>query len=529
SGRHLPLETTDDLPDADETVELLLPKFTYFGFQFLRIEGAVLNSDRTDADTALPTLVAVMADFTTSSTEQVGTFRCSNTLVNEIDKMIERSVRSNLQSVLTDCPHREKLGWLEVAHLMGPSIMSRFDVQNLYRKICRDTTESQLENGLVPDIAPEYTRFSAGFFESPEWGSASVLLPSQLFHTYGDRQIVRQQMETMERYVDYLASTRNEQGLVKAGLGDWYDWSPEKGHAGYSQHTPGELTATAMLYMCANALAEFYDVADSTIDRYLQYFELADQVRDDFIKAYYKPDGTVSTGSQAAQAMAIAGLYWIIDAAEEQLIKKLSEANNRPTVGEVVFRYLISALSDMNRDDIVWDIITGTKKPGYGYMLKEHGMKTLSETWDGPGSSMNHCMFGHAQEWFMCKVAGIDLASIDLELSHTVRIYPRLVGVVSDLTSAEGSWLGPYGKIVSTWEITGDKVRYHIEVPPGLTATLILLHPLANVRCDGMSIAENEENGFVWRPHAYNEAVITILTVPSGTYDFETDWKPGTK
>ena len=218
-AKHLPLEKVDDLPDhTGETTELLLPKFTYFGFQFLYIEGAVLESDRTEADTHLPTLIFAEADFTTSSAERVGTFRCSNEMVNEIDAMIERSVRSNLQSVLTDCPHREKLGWLEVSHLMGPSIMSRFDVQNLYRKICRDTTESQLENGLVPDIAPEYTRFSAGFFESPEWGSASVLLPYQLFHVYGDEQIVHQQMETMERYIDYLASTRNEQGLVKAGI-----------------------------------------------------------------------------------------------------------------------------------------------------------------------------------------------------------------------------------------------------------------------------------------------------------------------
>ena len=96
--------------------------------------------------------------------------------------MIDRSVRSNLQSVLTDCPHREKLGWLEVAHLMGPSIFYHRDVHRLYRKICRDTTESQLDSGMVPDIAPEYTRFSGGFFESPEWGSACVQLP-WLIHT----------------------------------------------------------------------------------------------------------------------------------------------------------------------------------------------------------------------------------------------------------------------------------------------------------------------------------------------------------
>ncbi|MDR1290548.1 MAG: family 78 glycoside hydrolase catalytic domain, partial [Planctomycetaceae bacterium] len=234
NGRNLPLENAGDLSynnQTDKELELILPKFSYFGFQFLQIEGVVREEDRTDVDKGLPELVGVAADFTTSASAKAGEFHCSNEMFNEIDAMIERSVRSNLQSVLTDCPHREKLGWLEVAHLMSPSIMSRFDVQNLYRKICRDTTESQLDNGLVPDIAPEYTRFKGGFFESPEWGSSAVLIPYILSQVYGDREIVARQRETMKRYIDYLASTRNDQGLVKAGLGDWYDWTPAKGHA----------------------------------------------------------------------------------------------------------------------------------------------------------------------------------------------------------------------------------------------------------------------------------------------------------
>ncbi len=550
SGKNLPLENNGDLPD--ETVELLLPKFTYFGFQFLRIEGAVLDSDRTDADKELPTLVSVQADFTTSSAERVGTFHCSNETINEIDKMIERSVRSNLQSVLTDCPHREKLGWLEVSHLMGPSIMSRFDVQNLYRKICRDTTESQLENGLVPDIAPEYTRFNAGFFESPEWGSACVQLPYQLFHVYGDKQIVHQQMETMERYVNYLASTRNEQGLVKAGLGDWYDWSPEKGHAGYSQHTPGELTATAMLHNNAISLhwmRYFNDIEND--HKNSKNMTLARQVTDDYLKAYAHPDdGTFATGSQAAQAISLAcfGLFYeeyYLDAGK-QLIKSLEKTNHRPTVGEVAFPYLLNALEGVGRNDIIWDIITSTEKPGYGYMLKHCGMKTLSETWDGPGSSMNHCMFGHAQEWFMESIAGI---TVDYTFFKIIALNPKPVG---DLTSAEGTWNSPYGKIVSSWKIKGNRIKYHFEIPIGCeTAGITLLMTEANqmktfetmdesvkyrrsreefiqqvwskITLNGKSLDELPDGVEIWDG---NEDIIEIqITNPSGTYEFETEWK----
>ncbi len=230
------------------------PRFTYFSFQYLYISGAVRPGDA-NSDTSVPVLLEVGSEFLTSSAPSAGAFQCSNTLLNDIDAMITRSVRSNLQSVLTDCPHREKLGWLEVSHLMGPSIFYRYDAQRLYRKICRDTTESQLDSGLVPDIAPEYTRFQEGFFESAEWGSASVQIPWLLYRWYGDQQILSQQYDTMARYVRYLAQTCNDKGLAKPGLGDWYDWTPETGHRGASQLTPAELPATAMLYDNARILS----------------------------------------------------------------------------------------------------------------------------------------------------------------------------------------------------------------------------------------------------------------------------------
>ncbi|MEA3365807.1 MAG: family 78 glycoside hydrolase catalytic domain, partial [Candidatus Hydrogenedentes bacterium] len=214
--------------------ETFRSRFTYFGFQYLQVEGVDLPDDaETGKERAV--LLDVGADFVTSSAPAVGAFHCAEPmpdmthLFNDIDAMINRSVRSNLQSVLTDCPHREKLGWLEVAHLMGPSILYRYDAYGLYRKICRDSTDSHLDNGLVPDIAPEYTRFNGGFFESAEWGSASVQLPWLLYRWYGDEEVLAEQYDTMARYTRYLATTRNEQGLAKAGLGDWYDWTPEHG------------------------------------------------------------------------------------------------------------------------------------------------------------------------------------------------------------------------------------------------------------------------------------------------------------
>jgi hypothetical protein len=486
--------------------EIFRPQFTYFGFQYLFVHGADLPEDA--AAIARPVLLEIGADFITSSARQVGSFQCDNVLFNDIDAMIGRSVRSNLQSVLTDCPHREKLGWLEVSHLMAPSIAYHFDVSKLYRKICRDTTESQLDNGLVPDIAPEYTRFTGGFFESAEWGSASVQLPWFLYRWYGDRDILAQQYDTMARYTRYLATTRNKKGLAKGGLGDWYDWTPEKGHAGPAQLTPIELTATAMLYDNARILAQVSGMLGKANEEE-EFAALAEQVRSDFIEAYYNAKKhIVSTGSQSALAV---GLYFgLVPEADraavlEKLVHAVESMEYRPTVGEVCFRFLLLSLAEGGRSDVINRILDRTDPPGYGNMLRNFGLKTLSEQWDKPGSSLNHCMFGQAQEWFQAYLIGIRQAEDSVGFERLV-IAPTPVGKVN---AASGYFDGPRGRIEVAWTRDGETFELKVTIPADSTAE-VFFSPVA-----GPVILESGKAAD-WKETDAGR----IVTVGPGTYHF---------
>jgi len=493
-----------------EGEEFFRPRFTYFGFQYLFISGAD-RPDDASKEAARPLLLEAGADFVTSSAPLVGEFQCDYALFNDIEAMITRSVRSNLQSVLTDCPHREKLGWLEVPHLMGPSIFYHFDVSGLYRKICRDTTESQLENGMVPDIAPEYTRFSEGFFESAEWGSACVQIPWLLYRWYGDKAILERQYDTMANYTRYLASTRNEKGLAKGGLGDWYDWTPEKGHHGYSQLTPLELTATVMLYDNARILSEIPDARDKN-----EFSALARQVRDDFIRAYYDPQQhTVATGSQAALAC---GLFFGLVPEEdrgavlENLVKAVESMQYRPTTGEVCFRFLVQSLAEAGRSDVVNRIIDRTDPPGYGCMLRKYNLKTLSEQWDKPGSSLNHCMFGHIQEWFQAYVLGIRQAkdSIGFERLH---IAPTPVG---NIHGAQGYYDSPKGRMDVHWKRTDEVFSLDVTVPNANTIEIVLPVPGESTLTEsGEALPKNPGITQVNTVDGY-----PLLTVRPGSYHF---------
>ena len=172
-------------------VEEWAPRFTYYGFRYVQVETTAQVESLT-------------GEFIHADAPRVGAFESSSDLFNRIHKLVDMAVRSNLQSVLTDCPHREKLGWLEVAHLMGPSLMFNYDLRTFYPKILHDMEEAQIHTGLVPDIAPEYTVFRGGFRDSPEWGSAAINIPRLLDEWYGDNEAYRRFWPMMTRYADYL-------------------------------------------------------------------------------------------------------------------------------------------------------------------------------------------------------------------------------------------------------------------------------------------------------------------------------------
>ena len=216
----------------------------------------------------------------------MGEFECSNPLFNRIRALVRWAQRSNMMSVMTDCPHREKLGWLEEDHLNGPSLRYEFDLAQLFTKLMNDMADSQRANGLVPDIAPEYVQFSGGFVDSPEWGSAYLLVPWQQYEFTGDRELLRRHYDGMKRYVAYLGS-RATNHIVSHGLGDWYDIGPKP--PGVAQLTPIALTATAFYYYDAAVLARTAAMLGNGKDA-KQYAALAAEIRAAFNETLLQPD-----------------------------------------------------------------------------------------------------------------------------------------------------------------------------------------------------------------------------------------------
>ena len=426
---------------AGTGTESYFPKFFYQGCRFLQVDLT------TPVGAPLPVVRSLVGDVISTSSNSVGTFECSNELFDKTYRLIRWAQRNNFMSIITDCPTRERLGWLEEDHLNGPSMRYNFDLDQLLNKIENDMADSQTPDGLIPDIAPEWPVFGDGFRDSPEWGSAFLLIPWQQYQFTGDFGPLRRNYPAIKRYVDYLTSKATDH-ILNYGLGDWYDIGPNP--PGYSQLTPPALTATAFYYEDATIVARAAKFLGEDADAE-KYSSLAASIKKSFISQFWNPaSGTFSTDSETANALPyVMGL--LPDDPQSSVIAAIvadiRSRNMSFTSGDIGYRYLLKALAESGRSDIIYAMNNQSDRPGYGYQLKM-GATSLTEAWDAQrSSSQDHFMLGQINEWFFHDLAGIQDDPSSPGFSKII-IKPTPVG---DLTSVNAGYNSVVGQISSDW------------------------------------------------------------------------------
>jgi len=452
---------------AGKGEEEWFPKFFYHGSRYLQVECTAPPGK------PLPVVKLLEGVVVHSASEPVGEFSSSNELFNRIRTLVRWAQMSNMMSVLTDCPHRERLGWLEQYHLNGPSLRYEFDLAALYTKGMNDMADSQTDDGLVPDIAPEYVQFTGGFRDSPEWGSAFLLCPWQQYEWTGDRELLRRHYAAMQRYVAYLGS-RSQNFIVSHGLGDWFDIGPKP--PGVAQLTPVPLTATAFYYADAAVLAKAARLLGYADDA-AKYEELARNIGEAFNQRFFDPArDQYAEGSQCANSLPLA--MGLVPAAHRavvlnHVVEDVTRRGNALTAGDVGYRYLLRALAEGGRSDVIYAMNNQSERPGYGYQL-QRGATSLTEAWDAArGPSQNHFMLGHIMEWFYHDLAGIGIDPAVPAFKRIV-IKPTTPG---DLDWVKVSYNSIYGKIESHWSIANGKLTLDVTIPPNTTAVVYVPAP----------------------------------------------------
>lgn len=482
------------------------PQFTYTGYRYLQIEG--VERARIEHIESL---------FLSADVPTTGSFTCSDERMEDIHRLIQQALLSNSASVLTDCPQREKLGWLEQIYLNAATAMMNSGMVRIYEKMAADIRDAQEPNGKIPTIAPEFVKFldkngnDTNFRDSPEWGAALILGAWAAYRLHGELGILRDNYAAMKRRLAFMETRLGNDGLINYGLGDWYDIGPK--NPGSAQLTSRKMTGTATYYAELTTLAEIarkLGTADADL-----YAGRARAIRQTMLDRLFDPArSTFDTGSQAAQAMALV-LDLLPDAHRERaltvLVDDIRARQNHVSAGDIGFHYVVRALTDGGRSDVLYDMLKRTDKPAYLEQVK-NGATALTEAWDGlRSSSQNHFMLGHAEIWFYQGLGGLD---IDFSRqAGAISLAPQAVdGIVDQAASYDSA----HGRIACRLRREGRRWQLIADIPPGQSATITL--PQANpaaVREGRAPLASAK--GISGIKQSGNT---TLLTAQSGSYAF---------
>jgi len=481
--------------------ETYTPRFTFHGFRYVEITGLSRRP-------ALEDLEGLRLN---SDVAEIGTFSCSNDLLNRIQDMTRRTFLSNIFSVQSDCPHREKFGYGGDLVATAEAFLMNFGMEGFYAKAAADWADAARPDGMLTDTAP----FVGIQYCGLAWAMAHPLLQSELLRYYGDRRLVEEQYETARRWIEIVMRDTPDL-VIKEGLADHESLRP----------TPVPALVTPLYYQTAGIVSRLAGLLGRKEDE-IRYRGLAESIR-----TAYK-DKVLAPGPEKYEALTQAGLavalaLRVIPEADrttafQALIDKVSGSEGpRLTTGIFGTKYLLDELSRGGRADIAYALVNRTSFPGWGYML-DRGATTLWEHWEFSDNtySHNHPMFGSVSEWLFAWLAGIQ-PTPDAVGFDRVFIRPQPVG---DLTWAKGRVLTVRGEVRSEWRQENGNFVLDVTIPPNATTAVYI---------PGENPAAVEESG---RPAAQAEGVKFVRTeqgaavfeIGSGRYSFAAPWPKPTK
>jgi alpha-L-rhamnosidase len=459
-------------------IETFEPHFTTFGFRYVKVEGITgkINPDNFTA-------IALYSDI-----KKTGAFETSNAYVNQLQSNIQWSQKGNFLDVPTDCPQRdERLGWTGDAEVFSRTAAFNFNVDQFFAKWLIDVAADQKENGAVPFVVPNTLKGT--FFDMPAgaagWSDASIIIPYNMYVSYGDKEIVEKQYPSMKAYLNYVrGAAKNDLWNTGFQFADWlsYRVDDSKEYVGMkSAITDSYLVAQCFYAYNVEIMIKAAALLGKT-DEVAEYQSLLARVKKAFQAEYMTSSGKLISETQTAYILALQFDMLpenLREQAVERLAKNIESYNYHLTTGFLGTPFLNPVLTRFGRNDVAYKLLLQDTYPSWLYPIKAHGATTIWERWDSmkpdgtfqdPSmTSFNHYAYGAVGDWMYRTIAGIDTKEAEGAGYKSITIKPKVGG---NLTYAKGSLETNYGLVSSSWKIENNKLILDVEIPANTNATI---------------------------------------------------------
>ena len=435
-------------------VETYEPSFTYHGFRYVEVASTRPLKLTKESLTGL----CIHTDV-----EPVGSFACSDEVLNKLVKASCSSYLGNLFSIPTDCPQREKNGWTADGYVGMDYGLLYYDGITVYEKWMNDFIDNQRERGDISGIIP-----SAGWgyadWIGPVWDAALFIIPNNLYKYYGDTRAIERVWNTCVRYLQYL-KTREKDGKLTYGIGDWVF---------YKAKTDTHFTSTAFYWLDNVLMARFADLTGHDGSEYRAKADALKKLIND--EWFDSKKNLYANGTQAAQSVGLAlGLVPEdhVQAVADNLVNMIRNNNHQLDFGMLGSKFVPAMLVKYGYADDAYKMITRPEAPSWASWI-HRGLTTLPETWvlakDFKDASLNHAFLGDISAWMMNSLAGINPNPEKPGFAGII-IRPQFV---KDISWVKGEYRSVRGLIRSEWKREGNRVKLNITIPGNTEAELQL-------------------------------------------------------
>ena len=456
------------------------PRFSFFGYRYISVTATDEVEIRDIKSIPLSSITKEM---------ELGFLVTGVESVNKLIRNVYWGQLSNYLSVPTDCPQRnERLGWSADTQVFCEAGTFNADTRAFFRKWTRDLRDSRCENGGYSSVAP-YALLGNGSFNFG-WADAGIIVPYQIWKQFGDRSIVDENFDAMEKflrkideahydfedklnyiYADWLSfQTFETRGN---SYGDWNTW----------RHHPDARNYRLFLAACywlydAGLLAQMAEATGRDADWFRDSRKRAlAYIRGRFLE----PDGLLLTPMRELQTACVFALKFGVvegaarDATREILRRSIKSHGDCLQTGFLGTAYLMETLTECGMSDVAYTLLLQRKVPSWLYPV-EHGATTIWERWNsytaeagfGPVmmNSFNHYAYGAVLAWMYKDMAGIaaDPKSPGFKNIVMVPKPDRRMGFV------KAEYKSVAGLVKSAWRYEGDEWIWDFTIPEGSTA-----------------------------------------------------------